>query len=287
MLFMIINQRELSALNGLPHLQQLLYLCGIRPYVDYKTRIAGIKRGISYQSLAEALYVEPHPGIKSGSPSKDQIRRALKGLEKTGLIKINSAEFKLIFQCALVHEPLSDQNKAAIKPPEYPATKPTAEIPLFSSKMEDVITEAATIEGNKATIPLKSNNYVCVYSPFEKFWALYPKKTAKQKAFEEFQALQPTDELVNTILIALEQQIEAVHLLQAQGQWVPKWKFPANWLAQHCWNDEITTLTTMENHHVSHQKHHQASEPVDHFWESCKAGATPSTGNTILTSKQE
>jgi hypothetical protein len=38
----IINLDELSALNGLPHLQQLLYLRGIRPYVDYQTGIVGL-----------------------------------------------------------------------------------------------------------------------------------------------------------------------------------------------------------------------------------------------------
>jgi len=53
--------------------------------VDYKTGLVGIRRGVSYQSLKEALYIEPHPGIQSGSPGKDQLRRALNGLEKAGL----------------------------------------------------------------------------------------------------------------------------------------------------------------------------------------------------------
>lgn len=93
--FMIINHQELSALRGLPWLQQLIYLQGIKPFVDYKTGVAGIRRGISYQSLSEALYIEPHSGIQSGSPSKDQLRRALKGLEKAGVIVIQSLERKL------------------------------------------------------------------------------------------------------------------------------------------------------------------------------------------------
>ena len=44
-----ITMIELEALVGLPHLQQLTYLRGIRPYMDLKTGIVGIKRKISYQ----------------------------------------------------------------------------------------------------------------------------------------------------------------------------------------------------------------------------------------------
>ena len=60
-----INGDELTVLSGLPHLQQLVYFRGIRPYMDVKTGIVGIKRGISLQSIAEQLYIEPCPGIKS------------------------------------------------------------------------------------------------------------------------------------------------------------------------------------------------------------------------------
>ncbi|MFO2972856.1 hypothetical protein SCO12_15665 [Legionella pneumophila serogroup 10] len=52
----IINENELGRLCGLPHIQQLTYLRGIRPYMDIKTGIAGIKRRISHQSISEQLY---------------------------------------------------------------------------------------------------------------------------------------------------------------------------------------------------------------------------------------
>ena len=58
----VINSEELETLCGLPHIQQLAYLRGIRPYMDVKTGVTGIKRRISYQSIAEQLYIEPHPG---------------------------------------------------------------------------------------------------------------------------------------------------------------------------------------------------------------------------------
>ncbi len=62
-----MNSEELAVLAGLPHIQQLTYLRGIRPYMDVKTGLVGVKRGISYQSISEQLYVEPHQGIKSQS----------------------------------------------------------------------------------------------------------------------------------------------------------------------------------------------------------------------------
>ena len=83
--YLKITSQELSALMGLPYLQQVTYLLGIRPYMDATTSLVGIKRGISYQSLAETLYVEPHQGIQSGSPSRQQLRRVIKALERAGI----------------------------------------------------------------------------------------------------------------------------------------------------------------------------------------------------------
>ena len=117
-----INQAERDALNGLPHLPRLVYLV-LRPYMDYSAGIVGIKRGISYQALREELYVEPHKGYKSGSPSKDQMRRAIKTLERAGLISIQSEGKKLILKCELASWDFSDQNKVATKPPQEVATK--------------------------------------------------------------------------------------------------------------------------------------------------------------------
>ena len=112
----MISFDEITALSGLPHIQQLTYLLGLRPYVDYKTGLVGIKRGVSYQSISEALYVEPHPGIISGRPSKAQLRRALKGLEKAGILSIQSLDKKLIVQCNLVTLGYSAQNKVVTNP---------------------------------------------------------------------------------------------------------------------------------------------------------------------------
>ncbi len=86
--FLFVNTYELSALMELPWIQRITYLMGIRPYMDRKTYIVGIKRRISYQSLREILYVAPIAGVKTGAPSQQQVRRAVKALERAGLVAI-------------------------------------------------------------------------------------------------------------------------------------------------------------------------------------------------------
>lgn len=270
---MTINHREFSALHGLPFLQQLLYLRALRPYIDYKTGIVGIKRGISYQSLAEELYIEPHPGIQSGSPHKEQIRRALKGLERVGLIAIQSREWKLVVHCLLVVGHFSEQNKPDTNPTQHPNLNQLIDKPLLSTNNTDCDTRANREKIEKPDIPLKSvNNNLCVYARFEKFWALYPTKTGKQKAWEIFQELQPADDLLNQMLVALQEQIELYNALQHRGVWTPKWKFPANWLVQHAWEDELDRSLLEKHQHANTDTNHKQSS-TDFFWESCKAGA--------------
>ena len=116
MMDFIINSEELVSLYGLPHAQQLAYLRGIRPYMDVKTGLVGIKRGISLQSIAEELYIEPHQGIKSQKYSRAQIRRALMALERVGLITLQSENLQLILKCNLATLGYFNQNKISTNP---------------------------------------------------------------------------------------------------------------------------------------------------------------------------
>ena len=282
----VINDKELSALKGLPHLQQVIYLFGIRPYVDYQTGIVGIKRGISYQSLSEAVYIEPHPGIQSGSPNKDQLRRALKGLDRAKIIRIESNNWKLIVHCLLVIEDNFAQNKVATKPPLQSATNPHQDTPLFSGGNVDSIKKDTMEQLSDPATPLLSVKDYCIFlsKKFDEFWTNYPNKTGKKKAWAVFQNLNPNEELFTRMLNALNEQIEAETKLKALGQWVPNWKHAANWIAQCCWEDEIDTTRITESTHATHQKNRSTESHYDFFWESCKSGADYDLG---AESKQE
>lgn len=190
----VINDSELAALCGLPHIQQLAYLRGIRPYMDIKTGLVGIKRRISYQSISEQLYVEPHQGIKSQSFSRDQMRRAVSGLARAGVIAVQSEGMLLVLKCELATRAFSVQNKAAINPPQKATTNPHEKNRVDTEFSRSGAMKADIAGSPKAAIPLKEDNYIYLLSQFEHFWSLYPEKKSKQSAWEVFQSLQPSDQ---------------------------------------------------------------------------------------------
>ncbi|MFT4059293.1 MAG: hypothetical protein QM652_07075 [Legionella sp.] len=273
MMDFLINENELAALSGLLHIQQLAYLRGIRPYMDVKTGIVGVKRKISYQSLAEQLYVEPHQGIKSESFSRAQIRRAVSGLARVGIISFQSEEKHLILKCNLATLDYFVQNKVVTNPSQKAITRPAQENCAHTGFFEGYSSKPGTEEPSKADIPLyKDNYYIFLLSQFEQFWNLYPLKKSQQKAWEQFQALNPNQQLCSQILNALQAQITFTQQLKNQGQWVAPWKYPANWLAQHCWNDELTQDELQENSHANNRSHFTKQPAGDGLWDSCKSG---------------
>ena len=279
----VICDQEISALCGLPHLQQLAYLRGIRPYMDIKTGIVGVKRGISYQSLSEALYVEPHQGIESGSPSKAQLRRALKGLEKAGLIEVQSIDKQLILKCILLNQPNFVQNKAVTNPSQQAVSFESAETLENKGLEGNKAHKPDTPKTGKAVTPLINNNYyLFLYTQFEKFWELYPAKHGWQKAFDVFQALAPSENLILEIFNALKDQIAFIKHQKASGIWVPAWKHPANWLSQHCWKDEPNTDITQENNHANIQANYTKKGLSDAIWDACKSGLEPEETDNVI-----
>ncbi|HAT8721636.1 TPA: hypothetical protein JBA25_16325, partial [Legionella pneumophila] len=190
---------------------QITYLRGIRPYMDRNTFIVGIKRRISYQSLAEVLYIEPHQGIKeSGSPSRQQIRRAIKGLERSGLIAIQSFDKHLILKCLLADISYCVQNKPDTNPTQQADTKPHAVFPVNTRVSEDTERKADTDKILKADTPqIKENNYIYLLRYFDHFWHMYPEKKSRERAFEIFKQINPDEPLLQCMLQALAQQIKA------------------------------------------------------------------------------
>ena len=275
--FLFINTHELSALTGLPHIQQLTYLRGIRPHMDRKTFIVGIQRKISYQYLSEILYVEPHQGIQSGSPSKPQLRRVVKGLEQAGLIQIQSTRENLILKCLLANTDNSVENKPVTKPSSYSDIIDSEKSPVLSTIPNDKLQKDDIGKKAKAVIPHNSdNNFVFFSKNFEKFWSSYPQPQNKTSAWKEFQKLNPDEALFSQIITALRAQRERYQQLQEACQWQPAWKYPTNWLAQKCWNDALNP--TKEQSNAKHERTHAKKSTVDVFWEACRGGLDFSFG---------
>jgi len=275
----MINGDELAALCGLPHLQQLAYIRGIRPYMDVKAGIVGLKRRISYQSIAEQLYIEPHPGIKGTSATKTQIRRALAALERVGLITMQSQDLQLILKCELATLGYSVQNKVITNPTQQPDTRCNNQPIENNNFLSNRTVKADSGEMVKADTPLKEDVYLFLLSQFEQFWSSYPQKKSKEQAWQAFQRLNPDKALFNTIMQALAAQIQHREQQQLHGLWVPPWKYPANWLTNQCWNDELTMDQTQERKHASHQTNTRNESAKDMFWIPGEAEASDEKPN--------
>ena len=266
MMDFVINGEELAAMSGLPHIQQLAYLRGIRPYMDVKTGITGIKRRISYQSISEQLYIEPHQGIKSQSYSRDQVRRAVSSLVRVGIIEVQSESKQLILKCPLASRHFSVQNKAAINPPQKATTKPHGENLVNTVLSEEKCLKSDLAEPQKAATPLKEDNYIYLLRRFEHFWRMYPEKKSRDRAFEAFKQINPDEPLLRTMLQALDSQIKSRSAKLAHGNWVPPWKYPANWLAQKCWGDEVNTEVTQEKKYAKDRRCTGRKTPTSGFY---------------------
>ncbi|HCW6793465.1 TPA: hypothetical protein OX083_002163 [Legionella pneumophila] len=280
----VINENELSALCGLPHAQQLAYLRGIRPYMNVKTGMVGIERGISYQSIAEQLYIEPHQGIKSASYSRAQTRRAIASLERVGLIQFHSDEYKLILKCLLATRDYYVSKKAVTNPSHQSITFSDSE-PVENNEYFQLNTAKAIIaENQKADTPHINNNYLYLFKQFEKFWSVYPSKKSRQKAWDEFERLNPVDIQLEQIITALKAQIQNREAQQLAGEWLPPWKYPANWLAQKCWNDELTTSNAKEKCNAKYTANNAPKSGNAIFWGSCGEASFDFENDTIAQS---
>lgn len=152
---LLISERELEALQGQPYMLTVLYLY-LRQFMDYSTGVVGRKRGISYQSIGEALYLEPEPGIKSGSPHRSAIRRALDRLERIGAIRRIGGNDNLIFSMPFAQRDKSFSNQADTKPTPHPDTPQP--LPPKASKVQ----ADRGINGQADTPPVSGNTSIPV-----------------------------------------------------------------------------------------------------------------------------
>lgn len=152
-----INDDEREALRGLPMLAREAYVFGLRPFMDYATGVVGIKRGVSWKSIAEELYVEPHQGIESGEPTEKQLRRAIVWLQKVGLLSENHGERRLIFELLRASRDQSARNKEGSKRADQAGRPSNMPQPSNGAPFEPVTpSKAAGGEIEKAGTPPES-----------------------------------------------------------------------------------------------------------------------------------
>lgn len=87
---------------------------------------------------------------------------------------------------------------------------------------------------------------------FERFWTAYPRHTAKQTAQTAFKKIAPTEELLQTMLTAIEKQ-KGSHQW-SDPQFIPH---PATWLNQRRWEDETPKATSNSGRVMPAQQYSQ------------------------------
>jgi hypothetical protein len=81
----------------------------------------------------------------------------------------------------------------------------------------------------------KKEKAYALASMFARFWAVYPRKEAKQTALKAFTKINPDEALLATILSAVERFKNTAQWQEDGGQYVPH---PATFLNQRRWEDE-------------------------------------------------
>ncbi|HAT6355223.1 Vir protein [Legionella pneumophila] len=228
--FLFVTTYELDALREIPLMQRVVYLMGIRPYMDRKTFMVGIKRKISYQSLRETLYVAPIKGVKTGCPSHQQMKRVIKSLARQGIIEIRSTTKNLIVKCLLAnpHEPIEIENKS--QPETNPSKQAGQNQSLPSENLKSIKPEKSSY--SKSDFKAQpSSKLKELYKKFEQFWQHYPLPSYKNEAWKQFQQIDPDERFFAQIMDELQKQLAKVNKSGAY------WPYPASWLGQKSWGD--------------------------------------------------
>ncbi len=149
-MYIALTDQELDALQGRDYVLTVLYLY-LKRFMDYNTGMVGLQRRISYQSISEALYIEPRAGVKGGSPHISAIRRMIDQLLNSGIVRKGNSP--LVFKLPYAQVENYAQNKADRK------STPQADI-IQANTGEAFSTKADRPKKAKADTPHLSLNTI-------------------------------------------------------------------------------------------------------------------------------
>ena len=168
---------------------------------------------------------------------RDSIRSGLKELEESGYLvrsrvrdeigKLTSAEWTISDQPMLGNPMLGNPmlgNPMLGNRPQYNTKE-------FITK-EFITKEFIT----KDIPPISPKGEKDCSDLFNQFWTAYPKHIAKQSAVKAFEKLKPDEKLLEAMLKAIARQKESKQWEKDGGAFIP---YPATWLNQRRWEDEL------------------------------------------------
>lgn len=166
----ILNEAEINKFYGVCEFDVKLYIT-IRKFMDGETQITGIKRGISWQSLSEEMWIDPVRGstASAGSPSKKKLRCAARRLLRKGLLDVLSEDKQLIFKCVLASRGYSVKNMKGRGRAQMRATSEDQENPTNKGYFESEDSLSGIPKNAKKGTPLisiyKNKKYISPLPP--------------------------------------------------------------------------------------------------------------------------
>lgn len=100
---------------------------------------------------------------------------------------------------------------------------------------ESVQVDSTESVHTKDNLPKDNKQKTCA-NRFARFWAAYPKKRSKGQAEKAFQKINPSEQLLETMLASIAQAKTSDDWQKSNGQFIP---YPASWLNAKGWEDEI------------------------------------------------
>lgn len=180
-----LTEAEQEALAGVRLDARLLYLQGLKPYMDYASGLVGVKRRVSYQAFRELLEVTPERGSVLGatqSPTTSALRNLLVLLERRGLLvrlpqrrRTDPMVFRLpLAACDDSFRPREQRHSSDIGAAFKGTTLPNNDEPYVNHEVSSNLNDSRGIEERHSSkseqrhtslLQLNNNNNACEASP--------------------------------------------------------------------------------------------------------------------------
>jgi len=254
------NDAEDEALRRLPWRARIVYLQGIRRYMDYSTGWSGKRRVLSYQFFIELLDCGERTTAPDPKVSKDGLRAIFRMLERVGLVEWprgTSQQRGVVFRCLLADTDQSAQNKDAPKThPRRTQQDAPSKASNHAASGESSAPKAHPARAQQDAPPPVSGNPVkreANASPppcdepsrFDEFWDAWPAATGRKRdkhkarlAWKRHKLDRMADMIIDDVRRrAIEDQ-----------QWLRGYApLPTTYINGHRWEDEFDAPTDRSN----------------------------------------
>ena len=192
-----------------------------------------------------------HPGIVKGMMfplrefTEKQVESALAKLESEGMIHRYVCDGTAYLELTAWMKYQTPRAKGS----KYPG--PEESSAFYSPEPADTCEQTQEDVSEAAPVPARPKGE----ERFERFWKAYPNKVGKKAAVKAFEKIKVSDELLETMISALERAKQSARWQRDDGQYIPN---PATWLNQGRWEDEMKPASVSvrqgsytPNHHIA------------------------------------